>query len=90
MSSSRTSIVIKNIPADSLRLLDQRVVQKGGDRAGYAREILLKELHSPTLEEILAPFRKEVEENGITDQELDSLFEKARQEVYDEQNTIKT
>ena len=84
MASAGTSIEIKDIPVDSLRLLDQRVLQRGGDRAGYARQVLLKELHSPTLEEILAPFRKEVQESGITDEELDTLIENARQEVYEQ------
>lgn len=33
-----------------------------------------------TFDEILAPFRKEVAESGITDVELDSLFMRARQD----------
>jgi hypothetical protein len=34
-----------------------------------------------SLDQVLAPFRKEVEESGITDDELRELFTKARAEV---------
>ncbi|MEK7831314.1 MAG: hypothetical protein AAB401_09535 [Acidobacteriota bacterium] len=33
-----------------------------------------------TFDEILAPFRKEVAESGITDEELDALFMQARRD----------
>jgi hypothetical protein len=33
-----------------------------------------------TFDEILAPFRKEIAESGITDEELDDLFTQARRD----------
>lgn len=36
------------------------------------------------IDEILAPFRREVEESGISEEEFDSLIEEAREEVYQE------
>lgn len=36
------------------------------------------------LDEILAPFRREVEDSGITDQEFDEFVEEIREEVYQE------
>lgn len=33
-----------------------------------------------TFDEILAPFRKEVAESGVTDEELDALFMQARRD----------
>lgn len=37
-----------------------------------------------TFDEILAPIRREVEESGITDEELDELFMQARRDYYRE------
>lgn len=37
-----------------------------------------------TIDEIFAPFRKNIEESGISEEELDELFLKARKEVYAE------
>ncbi len=34
----------------------------------------------PMFDEILAPFRREVAESGITDEELDALFSRARRD----------
>ncbi len=42
------------------------------------------------LDEILAPFRCEVEESGITDDELDALVEEARKEIYQEKLAKRT
>lgn len=35
-----------------------------------------------TVAEILAPFRAEVEQSGITDQQLDTLFTETRDQVF--------
>jgi hypothetical protein len=35
-----------------------------------------------TFDEILAPFRQSVAESGMTDEELDALFQEAREEVW--------
>ncbi len=37
-----------------------------------------------TIDEIFAPFRKNIEESGISEKDLDELFLKARKEVYAE------
>ena len=38
-----------------------------------------------TSDEALAPFRRQVEESGISDEELDDLFMQARRDYYREQ-----
>ena len=43
----------------------------------------------PSLEEILAPVHRQVEASGISDEELDSLFETLRNEVYQEKQAAK-
>lgn len=50
------------------------------------REAILKrqrveKLSEKSFDEILKPFRSEVEERGVTDDELDTLFQQARREA---------
>lgn len=56
-----------------LQLVEQEVLGTNGDRAAPEPR--------PTLEEILAPFRREVEESGMTDDELRDFFTEVRDEV---------
>lgn len=84
MAQSVHTIEVTGISEETLRLLDKRVLQQGGDRSTYIRDLLDRELHAPTLTELLAPFRKQVAESGMTEDELDDLFEEAREEVYQE------
>ena len=78
------TIEVTDVPEATLKLLDDRVRQQGKDRAAYIRGLLDKDLHTPTLSEILAPFRAQVAESGINDDELDAMFEEAREEVWQE------
>jgi hypothetical protein len=41
----------------------------------------------PTLDEILAPVRKEFVESGMTEEELEVLIDEAREEVWQEEHT---
>jgi len=38
-----------------------------------------------TIDQVLTPFRKQVEESGMTDEEFDAFFEEMRDEVWVEQ-----
>lgn len=90
------TIELTGIPDELLELLDQRVSQAGTDRAKYILTLLRKDLlgtsllsHRDTVphggmtfEEILAPVHRQVEESGITEEELEQLFEEAREEVW--------
>ena len=82
MTTSIHTIEVTGIPEETLRLLDERVRQQGGDRAGYIRHLLDKDLHSPTLSELLAPFRAQVVESGVEEEDLDQLFTEAREEAF--------
>jgi hypothetical protein len=87
MAASTASIEITDVPAETLRLLDERIRRLGGDRAAYIRRLLEKDLRSPTLAELLAPFRAQVAQQGIEEAELDRLFEDAREEAFREART---
>jgi hypothetical protein len=89
------TIEVTGISDELLKLLDERVRQRGGDRAALVRELIQKELRAAppssaeeapphpamTFDEILMPVHRHVTESGITDEELDRLFEKAREQV---------
>jgi hypothetical protein len=66
-------------------LLEKRARAEGCDIKGYVEKLVERDVNrAPTFEEILAPFRDAVERSGISDQELDTLFTEARQEVSSE------
>ena len=67
------------VPDDLLALLDARAGDAGMKREEYASDLLRRSLGGPrSLDEILAPFRAQVEASGIDDQELTRLFQSAR------------
>jgi metal-responsive CopG/Arc/MetJ family transcriptional regulator len=94
------TIKVTGIPDDLLRLLDERLRRNGGDRAAFVRELIRKELQPPaeeprphsgiSFEEILAPVHQQVAESGITDEELDRLFEETREQVREEKRTAQS
>jgi plasmid stability protein len=74
-----------NLPPEVERKLRQRATESGKDVETIAREQIERGVScSPTFDEILAPFRKQVAESGISDDELTDLFEEAREEVHRE------
>src|SRR5271165_1869275 len=71
------------IPEELLRLVDERAQTAGLPREAYIRAILSKDVRSePSISEVLAPFRDQVAGSGISDEELDHLFSRAREESY--------
>src|SRR6266851_4100943 len=67
------------VPDDLLALLDARAGDAGMKREEYASDLLRRGLGGPrSLDEILAPFRAQVQASGIDDQELTRLFQAAR------------
>jgi hypothetical protein len=69
--------------------LRQRAEANGEDVAVYAARLLREALTAPSVDELLAPFRKEVEASGASDDELDALAEALREEVWREQQARK-
>jgi hypothetical protein len=50
----------------------------------YASRVLEQEATKPTVDEVLAPFRKQVAESGMSDDELDDFFEGVREQAFQE------
>lgn len=64
-------------------LLEERARADGCDVEGYVKKLIEEDVsRKRTFDEILAPFRQAVERSGISDDELDSLFNEARKEVF--------
>ena len=70
--------------------LKERAAAQGKDLDAYAAELVEDAVTKPTLDEILAPFRAQVEASGMTDEQLDSLYEGLRDEVWSRRQGRKT
>lgn len=77
------------LSADAEELLRKRAKANGEEVSSYAARLLQDALVTPSVDELLAPFRKQVEESGITDTELDSLGEKLRTDAWQERQARK-
>lgn len=77
-------VISINIPEGTERILAEQAAMRGQSVESYAAELIRKGIiGGRTFAEILAPFREQVATSEIPDTELDSLFETARNEVYD-------
>ena len=87
------------LPPETERRLRECAAQAGQTVEGFILRLVEREVLGPngsqapeagappaakTFDEIFAPLRKEVEESGIPDEELDHLLEQARAEVWQE------
>ena len=77
-----TTTLTINLSKDVSVALENKAKLRGRDATEFVEDLVTKEVNCPSLDEILAPFRREVEESGITDEELDELFIEARKEVF--------
>jgi hypothetical protein len=72
---------------DEQRRLAERAARLGRDLADYVHLLIERDIHGPaTMDEALGPFRSQVEESGMTDDELAHFFEGVREEVWQEKH----
>lgn len=69
------------ISFDVATKLRERAASAGKAPEKYAAEVLARELTRPSLDELLLPIRQEVEESGMTEDQLADLLEKAKHEM---------
>src|SRR5438552_3187560 len=72
-------VLTLEIPPELERKLTERASAIDEDASQYVRRILERDLTLPSLDDVLAPLRDQVERSQITDDELDALVEQARQ-----------
>jgi hypothetical protein len=61
--------------------LRQRAATLGKDFGAVASDLLEQAITRPSVDELLAPARKQVAESGLSDQQLDDFFGGVVQEV---------
>ncbi len=66
--------------------LAQRATESGKDIAAVASELVERAVAQPTVDEVLAPFHKQVAESGMNDAELDAFFEDVREKAFQERH----
>ena len=69
---------------DAEAKLRQRAKAAGEDLTSYAARVFHEAITTPSVDELLAPFRKQVDESGMTDEQLDDFYEGLRHKVWDE------
>lgn len=78
------SLAITGLPSGTTHALEELARSHGSKSAAeYARFVLEAKIHAEKpFREILAPVREGFAESGMTDDELDALVEKAREDFY--------
>ena len=73
--SNMTRTIELPLPEELLRLVDERAHTAGLPREAYIRAVLSKDVAGGlSISEILAPFRDQVANGGVSDDDLDDLF----------------
>jgi hypothetical protein len=70
------------LPPEAEARLRERAATSGQDIASYAAQLLQEAVVTPSMDELLAPFRKQVEASDMSAEELDDLFEGLRDKVW--------
>ncbi len=80
-----------NLSAEMERMLQARASASGQKVTEFVAQTLEEKLRGqPTTDELLAPFRKQVEDSGMTDEQLGGFFEEVREEVWREKHGSST
>lgn len=80
------SITIQ-LSADEEKRLAERAAQSGRALTDYVHLLIERDIQArPSVDEALAPFRRQVEESGMTEDELGDFFEEIREEVWQEKH----
>ena len=75
------------VPKNIGVVLEEKARNQGKDVAAYVENLIEKDIdRRKTLDEILAPVRKDFAESGMTEDDLDELIESERQAMWEEKN----
>ena len=69
------------LPAETERELSEFAKESGRTPEAVVLELIQRRLSAETFDQILAPFRKEVAESGMSEAELDAFFGEVLEEV---------
>ncbi|MBL8864214.1 MAG: hypothetical protein KF873_00620 [Gemmataceae bacterium] len=79
------SITIELSEASEKRLAEC-AARYGRTPEDFAAKVLDRELHARSLDEVLAPFRQEVAESGMTEEEFGDFIQEIREEIWKEKH----
>lgn len=90
MSAQTETIEITGLPEGTREAIKELSQSKGKSSEEYLRTLIEAEvLSQQTFAEILAPIREGFRKSGMTEEQLDALFEEARRNVHQEEPTNK-
>lgn len=83
--------LIITVPDETKSALEQRARERGCSNVNkYIERLITTDLlAAKSFDEILAPIRKSFQESGMSEDDLISLFEAAREEAYQERQAKK-
>jgi hypothetical protein len=64
--------------------LKKRAAAEGKDPTTYASELVERAVSTPCIDEILAPFRKQVAQSGMSDEKLEQFYQELRDEAWNQ------
>ncbi len=74
-----------NLSPELERMLQARASASGQQVNEFVAKTLEEKLRGqPTADELLAPFREQVESSGMTDEQLEGFFDELREDVWRE------
>ena len=71
-----------SLSPDAETKLKERASAAGKDPSAYASELIEQVVKRPSLDEMLAPFRTQVAQSGMSDEQLDAFYEELRDEAW--------
>ncbi|SRR5579883_2292167 len=85
ISRPQMTITIDLRPEQERRLVE-RAARAGQDVAAYVRHLIDRDIDTESLDAILAPVRRNLEESGMTDDDLAALVEGVREGIWRERS----
>ena len=90
MSAQTETIEITGLPEGTREAIKELSQSKGKSAEEYLRTLIAAELLSQqSFAEILAPIREGFRKSGMTEEQLDAHFERAREKVHEKEQNNK-
>jgi hypothetical protein len=75
------------LPPEVEAKLLQRAAESRQSPDDYASRVLVEAVGAPTVDELLAPARKQIADSGMSDAEFDHFFDDLREKVWREKGS---
>ena len=90
MNATTETIEITDLPSGTIKALSLKAQSFGQTTTDYLRNLIEADLVvSRSFDEILAPIRQGFQQSGLREDELEALFEEAREEVWQQKQARK-